>query len=318
MKFTTSTLAAADRFEHWREMRCRALFGVTIEIERERRNDFHGEFSTVGVGGATLGELEASSYVVSRTERDIGQRASNSICIARQVRGPGWVDLGKDRVHAIAENALATGHTDLAYTATPARQDGFHFRMLTIPLPANDDLSRAANALVLEPLRPSLPVANLLTCVFDTVVDQGESLANARQVIRDIAQLALMARGRVGPGTPESRLALRGGYLLAARRLIAGNLHDAALTPDAVAAALGMSVRKLHMLFEPTGQSFARALSTARVAEAKRLLRAEPAKAVADIAFDCGFDSLATFYRSFRAAFGATPQDIRQAGRKAV
>ena len=51
--------------------------------------------------------------------------------------------------------------------------------------------------------------------------------------------------------------------------------------------------------------------------EAKRQLEAEPSKAVADIAFDCGFDSLATFYRSLRAVFDATPQDIRQERDKA-
>jgi hypothetical protein len=78
MKFTTSALAAGDRFESWRETRCRALFGVTIELARDRQTDFRGEFSAVDVGGATLSEMKASSYVVSRTKRDIGQRASNS------------------------------------------------------------------------------------------------------------------------------------------------------------------------------------------------------------------------------------------------
>ena len=48
----------------------------------------------------------------------------------------------------MTENALATGQSDLSYVGTPRRQDGFHFRMLTIPLPANDDLSRAADALL--------------------------------------------------------------------------------------------------------------------------------------------------------------------------
>ena len=89
MKFTTGVLAASDRFEYWREMRCRALIGVTIELARERRHDFHGEFSAVSVGGATFGELKASSHVVSRTESDIGQHASNSVFVARQVRGAG-------------------------------------------------------------------------------------------------------------------------------------------------------------------------------------------------------------------------------------
>lgn len=310
MKFTTSALAAGDRFEHWREVRCKALSGVTIELERERRANFHGEFSAVAVGGATFTEAKASSsYVLSRTERDIGRLAGNSIMIAQLVRGPGWMHASADRVHAVAGNALGIGHSDRAYIATPTRTDGFHSRVLRIPLPANDESSRAA--LPSEPLRLSQPAANLIACIFETVATQGARLADAQQVMRDVAQLALISRGRAGPGTPESRLALRGGYLLAAKRFIARNLYDASLTPEKVASALGMSVRKLHMLFEPTGRSFARTLVAARVAEADRLLQAEPWRMVADVAFACGFDSLATFYRAFRAAFDATPKDHR-------
>jgi len=42
-----------------------------------------------------------------------------------------------------------------------------------------------------------------------------------------------------------------------------------------------------------------------------------PAHSVTDIAYACGFDSPATFYRVFRAAFGMTPRDVRMAARDA-
>ena len=48
-----------------------------------------------------------------------------------------------------------------------------------------------------------------------------------------------------------------------------------------------------------------------RLIESCRLLQQEPDRQVSDIAFSCGFESLATFYRVFRRAYGLTPGDVR-------
>ena len=65
------------------------------------------------------------------------------------------------------------------------------------------------------------------------------------------------------------------------------------------------------MLFEPTGLSFARTLTAMRLADASRMLATAPERSVTDIAYLCGFDSIATFYRVFRAAYAMTPRDAR-------
>jgi hypothetical protein len=75
-----------QRFDHWREARGRALFGVTIELERERRLHFNGRFSAVSIGGAVLAELQASSYRVSRTRADINRVTGDSLCISTSLR----------------------------------------------------------------------------------------------------------------------------------------------------------------------------------------------------------------------------------------
>ncbi len=121
----------------------------------------------------------------------------------------------------------------------------------------------------------------------------------------------MIARGRLASGSPEGRAALRSGFLHAARDIIMRDLQHPELTPAAIAAELGISLRQVHVLFEPTGQTFARTLTAARVAEARRLLKTMPARPVTDIAFACGFDSIATFYRVFRSAYGMTPSDVR-------
>ncbi|WP_204312740.1 hypothetical protein, partial [Escherichia coli] len=71
------------------------LFGVTIELERERRTDFTGRFAATAVGGATLARMDASAYQVSRTASDISRMPSDSLVIFEQVAGPGWCDTGR-------------------------------------------------------------------------------------------------------------------------------------------------------------------------------------------------------------------------------
>jgi AraC-like DNA-binding protein len=313
LTFSTDDLPAKDRFDHWVEVRGKQLFGVTIELEHAKRLDFKGRFSAVAIGGATLAEMHASTYHVSRTEADISRLASDSICIGEQVRGPGWMDIGRDRIRAVTNSTLIVSHSDMPYAAIPTRTDGFHFRAVKIPLKGRDHLAEGARGLEHEPLAAGLWLTKLIAAGFAALVEQGSAIADPDAAITNLGQLALLARGRVAPGSPESRAALHFGQFHAARQTLVQNLNRPDLSPQLVAGLLGVSVRQIHLLFEPTGESFSRTLTGMRLAEALRQLQADPRRPVADIAFSCGFESLATFYRVFRRAYGLSPGDVRAA-----
>jgi AraC-like DNA-binding protein len=71
-------------------------------------------------------------------------------------------------------------------------------------------------------------------------------------------------------------------------------------------------VRQLHLLFEPTGTSFAQYVLSRRLEECRAALMSPIGdRSVADVAFAWGFNSLATFYRTFHQAFGMTPGALR-------
>jgi transcriptional regulator GlxA family with amidase domain len=71
-------------------------------------------------------------------------------------------------------------------------------------------------------------------------------------------------------------------------------------------------VRQLHLLFEPTDKSFSHTLLAMRLVEARRQIESVPHLTVTEIALACGFDSLATFYRTFRQTCGLAPGDMRK------
>ncbi|HYD14854.1 MAG TPA: helix-turn-helix domain-containing protein [Hyphomicrobium sp.] len=315
LTFSTDGLPAKDRFDHWVEVRGKQLFGVTIELEAARRLDFEGRFSAVAIGGATLAEMHASTYHVSRTEADIERLPSDSLCIAEQVRGPGWMDIGKDRIRAVTNSTLVISHSNSPYAAIPARTDGFHFRALKIPLAGREGLAEGARNLEHEPLAADLWLTKLIAAGFAALVQQGPRIADPNAAVTHLGQLALLSRGRGAPGSPESRAALHFGQHHAARQILLQNLFRPDLSPALVAEMLGVSVRQIHLLFEPTGESFSRTLTAMRLDEARKQLLHDAVHPVADIAFACGFESLATFYRVFRRAYGMAPGDLRAAHR---
>ncbi|MFT4119836.1 AraC family transcriptional regulator [Bradyrhizobium sp.] len=313
LTFTTDEVPVRERFDHWCEVRGKSLFGVTIELPRERRADFYGRFSARGVGNAIVSDMQASSYEVRRTEADIARVSGDSLCIGYQVRGPGWMDFGRDRVQLVHEGDLTISHSDLPFGAIPVRQDGFVYRMLKIPLTGDVLLGATARDLVAQRCAAGAPYLRPFAALFKALTEAGSEIDDPAAEVANVARLAMLLRGRLPAGLPESRAALRSGCLHAARAILARDLHRADLSPAMVAQELGISLRQVHVVFEPTGLSFARTLTKMRVAQARRLLQAEPERPVAEIVFACGFDSLATFYRVFRQAYDMTPNEMRSA-----
>lgn len=156
----------------------------------------------------------------------------------------------------------------------------------------------------------------LESCFADLTEAGGDSdSATARAMVRTITQLALIERGIVRPRSRAAQYVIRAGRLSLARRLIAGHIAQAQLSPHFVANLLGISVRHLHVLFEAAPRSFAQTVTALRIERSRQLLREAPAMAIAEIAIASGFDSIATYYRVFRAHQGITPGDFRDATR---
>ncbi len=141
------------------------------------------------------------------------------------------------------------------------------------------------------------------------------SAAQAGAALDNLCRLlALYADAQTKHADPADR-AINAARLVQVRRHIEQHLADPALTPASVAAAHRMSQRSLHLLFEPTGVSFARHVLRRRLQECHTMV-ASPAHAhrsVTDIAFAWGFNNLTTFYRAFRRQFDMAPGELRRA-----
>lgn len=312
LSFSTDDVAPGDRFEHWREVRSRGLFGVTIEMPAERRAAFAGSFRAEKFGTAVVSEIAASAYIIRRTEADIARVAGNSLCLGLQVLGPGRLDTGSGRSELIANGDMIINHSDLPYGGTPGTDSAFRFHMLKIPVTDELTLGRSISDLVAARPMEGSRALRPLRALLGVLTSNKRASADAGRDIVHIARLGLAARGRLAENLPEVRSAIRTGMRYLALDIMADQYHQIDLTPALVARSLGLSVRHLHMLFEDADKTFGRTLMLMRAEQARRLLVARQDMTVSQIAYAAGFESLATFYRVFRSVHGMAPGDARQ------
>lgn len=308
----TDEVEPQDRFDYWREVRAKGLFGVTAELAREQRAGFHGEFSLSQVGNGGLVELKASPYAVERSRSNISGAPGDSICVYQQLGGGGWFGGMRSSDFAITNGGFATSHTDLPYRTRPLGDAGFHLRILKIPVSGLATQDKRMRELAPKTFNdPTL--APLLDACFADICEAAaiDGSPDAVALVQALGHLALMERGIVRPGSRRGQAALRTARLSLARRLIARHLQEPDLAPARVADLLGVSVRYLHMLFEVAERSFSQTVTEERLKQSRRLMREAPERLIADIAAACGFESLATYYRVFNAAYGMAPGDFR-------
>ncbi|MGL4289305.1 MAG: helix-turn-helix domain-containing protein [Phreatobacter sp.] len=261
-----------------------------------------------------VGRLDAS-YQVERTEADIANLPIDSFCIWRLVEGAGQLKAGRSGCD-VSAGSLAMGHTDLPYANFSAPGSGFRCQFIKIPFAPYRPFSGRRN-LQTKTVGRAPGLEALLNAYFESFVAQAPHLtgAGADMAVGTLAHLALAVHADGASVDENGRAAIGQGILQAARDLITNHLHRPDLSPTLVAGMLGLSARRLHQLFEPTGQSFSRYVVGQRLVRARRMLTMQPAQSIAQVAYACGFDSLATFHRGFRAVYGLSPGEMRHGGR---
>ncbi|MCM1965698.1 helix-turn-helix domain-containing protein [Streptomyces sp. G1] len=96
---------------------------------------------------------------------------------------------------------------------------------------------------------------------------------------------------------------------------IGHNLGDPELSPSAVAARHGISLRRLQLLFRERGESVAAAIRRRRLERCREDL-SDPGQLtvpVHTVALRWGFTNASVFSRLFRETYGASPSEFRRA-----
>ncbi|WP_203337536.1 helix-turn-helix domain-containing protein [Nocardioides limicola] len=107
--------------------------------------------------------------------------------------------------------------------------------------------------------------------------------------------------------SPNKRSAL----LRRIRQHVEHNLDDPGLCANSIAAAHGIAVRTLHLVFADSGTTVARLIRERRLRAAYRdLARAGHHATVTEVAYRWGFSDSAHFSRLFKKEYGITPSSL--------
>lgn len=304
---STDDIPQVERFSYWRD----AVNEIGIPGERDRppETGFDGRLAVTTGAYLTRFRFCSSKYRVCRRARQAPPRNTDDrIWLYRDIGGGSRHD-DNGRRFVTQAGEVIVGDPSLPF-ATEALDhydhEIWHFpRALLAPhLPA------AQHPRMLQ-LAGHNGISGIILSYLYALSEQVGSLndAEAGQVADNFCRLLAVA---CGSGLGEHREALREARLAEVKRYIHLHLANPDLTPEKAANALKMSLRQLHLLFEPSGTSFAQYVLQQRLEECRAALSNPTGeRSVTDIALAWGFNSLSTFYRTFRQAFGMTPTDFR-------
>ena len=168
---------------------------------------------------------------------------------------------------------------------------------------------------------PQSPAVQLLNEYVKTLRRQGPSADPmlSGRIAGHLADLVALAVGATRDAVEVAKgRGVRAARLAAIKADVAANLGDARLSSETVALRHGVTSRYVRMLFESDGMSLSEFVLGQRLARAQRML-GDPrlfGMTISAIAFDCGFNDLSYFNRTFRRRYAATPTDVREKTRR--
>ncbi|HTW26532.1 MAG TPA: helix-turn-helix domain-containing protein [Acetobacteraceae bacterium] len=319
VRFSTDDLPPRDRVGFWCDYFAKQAHSITPS-EIPDPDAFLAEASGSVAGEFALLDIQSGLERIQRTAADVAKDKSEAFFIRRFRRPAIWRAVpGSTPVDLVHEPG------DFCVSSTEWRFDAewkgpASFDMLVIPHAALSPLLTGGR--LARPFRlPGVsPLGSLLAVAMDAAKAQTPLLTEelGEAVLHTLCGLVTLACGAADEGAERERDSLRSAQLATVKRHVDLHLADPHLTPANAAAALGISARQLHRLFEPSGSTFARYVLRQRLLRCRDSIAEATGtgRSVVDIAFGWGFNSMATFYRAFVSEFGSPPGVLRAASRR--
>lgn len=308
---TTADLPAKERFSYWRDLVFSEFGGLDLDSLPAYRRSFHGSMYGREVNDFSLNEASSDQLFIERSPRQIRKSSADDLKLIVPLSGSPFVKQGSNA------SLMREGDMVLFDSSSPySLEFSGDYHALIMQLPRRILGEAATPQDVFGQVIPSgQGIGFLLHQQLRGLYQELENLDGSTKLfmIENVTELLKRALC-ISPEDPQAAgYALDSALLGRAKKLIEHNLDNGELSPRYIAAAMGISVRYLHRLFEPAGLSFSRYVMKQRLDRAGRLL-GDPGMnqySIMQIALMSGFSDSAHFSRSFRKRFEYSPRDYR-------
>ena len=305
----TSTVPPDHRIEAWSDVTARSYHPVAINSLASR--PYAGRMARFELGPIWAHLVTADPNTVLRTPRGIAMSDPERLDFYVMRLGRCRVSQD-DRSSTIAPGDMTSLDSSRPYVMRAMEP----FELISFSLPKL--MLRGVAALALTRTAVRIPgdssLASLMSPFLIGLVDRldhGEVQEHHEDLsdsVFGLVRTIMTDDGSTGvPAIPSTALRPR------IKAFIEGHLDDPHLGPEAIASAHYISVRYLHKLFEPEGQSVSEWVRNRRLDHCQRDL-VNPSLAdqtIVSIAGRWGLTNGAHFSRLFRATYGCSPREYR-------
>ncbi|KQW31220.1 transcriptional regulator [Rhizobium sp. Root274] len=236
------------------------------------------------------------------------------VVLLRSVGQSMTVEHGRSRIEAVSGDVVfIPAQTGLRITlAEGGRLDCAH-----LPEQAVDRHRASLDVLMLKTVPAACLPLHMLTSYAGYLLQREQQTAEdaAMMVSHFYDFLPLLSQalgGTVHKPAPEDRMAR-------VRALIEERLADGSFSINDVAQAEGITPRAIQKLFSREGTTFSRHVLERRLERAKAVMMASGERlSIAEVAYQCGFNDLSYFNRSFRTRYQIRPSDLKRQVRPAA
>jgi AraC-like DNA-binding protein len=311
LTLSTDDVPEAERFPYWRDAVSKGYVGVAAERNTDQETPFHGK--SVAWIGESVARIRCryDGHRIVRRPSDIARVGHEDCIFIYREAGQGTRFEHGGREFVTVPGDLTIADPTVPFSAEP--RSGYDHELWFFPRRLIEPHLSASQRPRWLVHRDSSGVGGLVKAYLDAFGAQLDTLDDswAGVVADNFCRLLAVV---CGAAAGEHGDAIRVGRLADAKLYVDQHLSNPRLSPEKAARALKISVRRLHHLFEPSGTTFTQYLLSRRLEECRAAL-VNGDRPVTDIALAWGFNSLATFNRTFRRAFGVAPSELRRAGR---
>lgn len=305
--FTTGAVDSAHALEFWADQ-------VLPRLEAQLVSADERNFSCTMVGRRTRGiacaSVEVSSYagIWRENARLIG--SADSLRIYRVKSGLLTLKVDNGAEYQVGPgDAFVSGPEAMThYSVTPVAAGGTAMiaDMTTIPLSRLEEYGRFFERNLARPL-PRTPSGNIVNTFVDMLRSQETPDVEYMALMNSFTELVAVTMGSCG-GSLYAQA--RDDVYYRALACIRTQHKEAGLTVEGIARKLGVSERALFAAFDGRDLTPHKYINRVRIDAARTLLTKGCAKPnIMDVALCCGFDSVSTFNRQFRAQTGVSPSE---------
>lgn len=306
-QFSTDPFPRAAKVAFWNRLANETF--VDLSVDPASRDAFRGELSRASVGALGLAIAKSSPAAVHRTPGHPGRRPQEEPVFFLHLQGRGRSICEQDgRQALLAPGDFAICDADRPYSL----RFGEANEMFVAKIPSRLVRQRVARAETKVAVRMAGDGVRtgLLSSFMRGACSQPDGVGDLAWC--DVVSHTVLELLELAYGDPPEDDGARGRLRRRACAMIEAELCDPALTPAAIAAALGVTPRYLQMAFADMRVTPSDYIRDHRLDLASRILAVDgSAPPITGLALEVGFGDLTYFSRAFRNRFGITPSAYR-------